>query len=476
MATVKMFNHHFRTPFIFLLVIEFLILFFSVYSGGYWRFDELEWQPVLFNLENYPLRALTYAFLMVFAMIAMGHYQVAITDGRLYLPYIIVRLLISLTLGTIALVVLYYAVPDVLLGRGILAYSVASSFIALMIVRLAFHHTVDGRSLRRKILVLGAGENAKNLMDPHGIGVALVPRHASYVIHGFIEIASEETQVAEQYLVKPGEDLAEYCAAYEIDEIVLAITDRRKQMPVNALLDCKLANVNVIDFVSFWEREKSMIRLDMMNPSWMIFSKESKHGVVDRFFRRLFDVTISLVLLIIMLPVLILTAFLIFVESGFKGPVFYKQTRVGMNGKNFDLLKFRSMIVNAEKDGSPQWADKNDVRITHIGKFIRKVRIDELPQIINIFNGDMSIVGPRPERPEFVSELEKKIPYYGIRHSVRPGLAGWAQLKYPYGASENDTYNKLQYDLYYVKNHSLMMDVLILLQTVEVIVLGKGAR
>ncbi|MET1256771.1 TIGR03013 family XrtA/PEP-CTERM system glycosyltransferase [Aliikangiella maris] len=476
MATVKLFNHHFRTPFLFLLVLEFLIFFTSVYVGEYLRFGEFLWQPQIENLSNFPLRALIFSIALLAGMIAMGQYQTPGPLGRFYLPAITVRVFISFALGLLALVIFYYLMPDLLLGRGIFAYSISVSFATIIVVRLIFLHTVDGRSLRRKILVYGASELASHLTDKKDANRALSPKNASYMIHGFVPVEGEEICVPDQYIVKPGNDLSEYCSAYNVDEIVLAIADRRKKMPVDALLDCKLANINIIDFVGFWEREKSMIRLDMMNPSWLIFGDGTRQGSISAFLARTFDILISALLLTMMFPFLVITAILIFIESGFKGPIFYRQTRVGLNGKTFELLKFRSMIVNAEKDGSPQWAQQNDMRVTRVGKFIRKVRIDELPQILNIFNGDMSLVGPRPERPEFVAELEKKIPFYSARHSVKPGLAGWAQLKYPYGASEEDTYNKLQYDLYYVKNHSLIMDVLVLLQTVEVIVLGKGAR
>lgn len=476
MATVKIFNHHFRTPFLFLLVIEFFIFFVSVYIGAYMRFDSLVWQPELPNLENFPLRTLVYSLAMMAGMVAMGQYQSPGPAGKYYLPTITIRIVISLILAGLGLVILYYLMPNLLLGRGILAYTIAASVIGLVVIRLVFYRTVDGRALRRKVLVLGAGHLAANLLDKDDSARALVPRNASYLVHGFVAIDNEKIDVPEQYLVNPGDNLAEYCLAYQVEEIVLAIEDRRKKMPVDELLDCKLSQINVMDFVDFWEREKSMIRLDMMNPSWMIFCEGCRQGSFSQFLTRAFDVAISFVILALMAPFLLLTAILIFIESGFKGPIFYKQTRVGLNGKTFELLKFRSMIVNAEKDGSPQWAGQNDVRVTRVGKFIRKVRIDELPQIINIFSGDMSIVGPRPERPEFVDDLQQKIPFYSARHRVKPGLAGWAQLKYPYGASEQDSYNKLQYDLYYVKNQSLIMDMLVLLQTVEVIVLGKGAR
>ncbi|TQV88876.1 TIGR03013 family XrtA/PEP-CTERM system glycosyltransferase [Aliikangiella coralliicola] len=475
MATVKIFNHHFRVPYVFLILIELSFLFGSVYAGSYLRFSELLWQPTAEELQFFPLRGAIYAIIMLFAMVAMGQYQTPGPRGKYYLPSIVVRVLISLTLGGLALAVVYYVFPNIVLGRGILAYTLLTSFIGLVLIRLIFFQTVDGRSLRRKVLVLGAGDLASHLLDKTDPVRILAPKNASYVIHGFVDFPDDQHSISEQYLVSPGDNLAEYCEAYEIDEIVLAISDRRKTLPVDALLDCKLSNINVIDFVSFWEREKGMLRLDMLNPSWMIFADGCKQSSFGLSIRRIFDIAISFVILAMMFPVLIVTAILIFIESGFKGPIFYSQIRVGLNGKPFKLLKFRSMVVNAEKDGA-QWAKQNDMRVTRIGKFIRKVRIDELPQMLNILRGDMSIVGPRPERPEFVEQLDNKVPFYSARHRVKPGLAGWAQLKYPYGASEDDAYNKLQYDLYYVKNHSFLMDVLVLLQTVEVIILGKGAR
>lgn len=484
MVTFKIFNHHFRTTFVFLILAEFLLLFGITYIAVYIRFDTLEWQPMIESLERLPMKAAVYSLFMVLSMVAMGQYQTPAPTGRHYFPHILQRVTISLILGSLGLLVVYYIFPKLLIGRGIFALAIGFSLFGLAVMRTVVYHTVGGRALRRKILVLGVGEFAKNILDADSQNESkenkssrvLSPSFASYVIHGFVQVAEEEIKISEKYLVNTGDNLADYCREYQIDEVVLAISDRRKKMPVEALLECKLAKINVIDFVSFWEREKGMLRLDMLHPSWMIFSEGVAGGGIGNLFSRLFDIAFSFVILSFMFPILILTAILIFIESGFSGPIFYRQTRVGQNGKNFDLLKFRSMIVNAEKKGEAQWAKESDSRVTRVGSFIRKVRIDELPQLLNIFRGDMSIVGPRPERPEFVKDLEAKIPFYGSRHSVKPGLAGWAQLKYPYGASEDDAYNKLQYDLYYVKNHSILMDAFILLQTVEVILLGKGAR
>lgn len=473
---MKFFNHHFRTPFLFLLLTEYALLFFSAYAGVYLRFREFIWQPETDSLETFPMKAFIFATVLLLAMISMGQYQIPGPRGKHLFPTVLIRTFISLVLGTLALFIIYYIFPPIYIGRGIMLLALSFSLVTLTIIRLIFYNTVDSRALRQRILVLGAGNLAYFLLEKRKNAKELAPKNASYMIHGFVAIDDETPKVPEKYLVKPGLDLADYCENYEIDEVVLAIGDRRKIMPVDALLDCKLSNINVIDFVAFWEREKGMLRIDRLNPSWMIFCDGCNQGGMNKFAYRAFDLLLSSIILILMLPFLLITALLIYIENGFKGPIFYKQKRVGLNGEPFDLLKFRSMVVNAEVDGKAKWADKNDTRITKVGKFIRKVRIDELPQILNIFRGDMSLVGPRPERPEFVGELEKKIPFYNVRHRVKPGLAGWAQLKYPYGASEKDTYNKLQYDLYYVKNHSFFMDVLVLLQTVEVIILGKGAR
>lgn len=423
---------------------------------------------------------------MILGMIALGQYQAPGTQGRHYFPYILLKTTLSLIFGGMGLLVIYYAVPELWIGRGIFGYSVVVGIIGIAIYRVILYKMIDGRSLRKRILVLGAGNLAYDLMqeldddnkteNKYQASSSLNPSYASYVIHGFVNIGDEDVKVDKMYLVNPGERLVAYCLEYHIDEIVLAINDRRKKMPVEDLLDCKLSNIAVTEFVAFWEKEQGLLRTDMLNPSWLIFCEGCQQGGFERAFCRGFDIIMSLLILMLMFPILLITALIIFVENKFAGPIFYDQERVGFNGINFKLLKFRSMVVNAEKEGEAKWADRNDSRVTKVGRFIRKVRIDEIPQMLNILRGDMSLVGPRPERPEFVRILSEKMPFYATRHRVKPGLAGWAQLKYPYGADEYDAMRKLQYDLYYVKNHSILMDMLVLLQTIEVVVLGKGAR
>jgi sugar transferase (PEP-CTERM system associated) len=252
--------------------------------------------------------------------------------------------------------------------------------------------------------------------------------------------------------------------------------DRRAGFPMDELLECRLEGVDIVELVTFLERETGKVRLDILNPSWMIFSEGFRQGRIHTSLERAFDVLASLTLLVVAAPLMLLTMIAIKLTEGPRASIFYRQVRVGQYGKPFKLLKFRSMREDAERDGKAQWAQKNDTRVTRIGGFIRMTRIDELPQILNVLRGEMSFVGPRPERPEFVEQLNERIPYYRERHSIKPGITGWAQLCYPYGSSESDAIEKLQYDLFYVKNHSLLFYLAILVQTVEVIVWRKGAR
>ena len=260
------------------------------------------------------------------------------------------------------------------------------------------------------------------------------------------------------------------------EEIVIAMDDRRGNLPIRELLDCRLQGIEVIDLIEFLERETGKIRIDLVSPGWLIFSEGFRKTKFRQAVKRLMDVTVSAIALVFFLPMLIIVALLIKLEDGLRAPVLYRQLRVGHNGVPFNVLKFRSMVVDAEADGKAVWATENDNRVTRVGRVIRKLRLDELPQIFNVLPGQMSIVGPRPERPEFVDKLSESIPYYAERHTVKPGVTGWAQLRYSYGASEEDAAEKLKYDLYYVKNHTMLLDLLIILQTVEVMLWSKGAR
>jgi sugar transferase (PEP-CTERM system associated) len=278
-------------------------------------------------------------------------------------------------------------------------------------------------------------------------------------------------------LIKLDMPLVQYAEQNDVDEIVLAVDDRRQGgLPTTDLLDCKMSGIDILDMVSFFERWTGKIRLDILYPSWLYLSEGFHESTFRNVIKRTSDILAVLLLLPVTIPLMILSITAIFIESKGRGSVFYKQTRIKQNNIPFQIYKFRSMEVDAEKAGTARRASKNDSRVTRVGSIMRALRLDELPQLINVLKGDMSFVGPRPERPEFVDELSEKLPYYAERHRVKPGLTGWAQIRYPYGCTDEDAKEKLQYDLYYVKNFSIYLDILILLQTAEVVMMGKGAQ
>ena len=348
--------------------------------------------------------------------------------------------------------------------------------ICVSITRGTFSVTLGRGLLKRRVLVLGNGAQAARIAK-----LAESGENEHFVPISFIGMPGERSNArrdpGDWQVSKPApltdDALTEMVWRVGASEIVVAADDRRG-LPVRQLLHCKLAGIKVTDFLDFWERETRTIDLDALKPSWLFYSDGFRCGPLDEFLKRAFDIAVSLGLLLLTLPLLAFTACLIKLES--PGPIFYHQDRVGLRGRVFTILKFRSMRMDAETDGRPRWASERDPRVTRIGAIIRKLRIDELAQIFNVLRGDMSFVGPRPERPFFVAELTRSIPYYSERHWVRPGITGWAQVNYPYGASTEDAWIKLTYDLYYVKNRSIFLDLMIMLQTARVIFWNNGAR
>jgi sugar transferase (PEP-CTERM system associated) len=354
-------------------------------------------------------------------------------------------------------------------GRTIALTTVVGALLAALVLAIV-GKLINEDVFRRRVVVYGSGVRAKN--------ISLLRRRADqrgFRLLGFVPLTDEPIEVGDSKILPVQGSLLAYAQANEVDEIVIAMDDRRRNFPVADLLECRLAGITITDIVTFLERETGKVHLDVLNPSWLIFADGFRRDVVRRYEERLFDVASSSVLLLLTAPIMLLTVLAIKLEDGIRAPIFYRQKRVGYGGEVFDVIKFRSMRTDAEKNGAV-WATAQDSRVTRVGNIMRKLRIDELPQIINVFKGDMAFVGPRPERPEFVSQLAETIPYYNERHWVKPGITGWAQLCYPYGASERDAVEKLQFDLYYVKNHSLLFDIMILVQTAEVILLRKGAR
>jgi sugar transferase (PEP-CTERM system associated) len=353
----------------------------------------------------------------------------------------------------------------------VVGYAMLVGVVLAGLMRVLLSKVINEDVFRRRVLIYGAGTRAESVSN--------LRRRADqrgFKIMGFVAAQDEASAVPGDRLLHSDKSLVALANELEVDEIVVAMDDRRRNFPVAELLECRLAGIDVVEVISFLERETGKVRLDVLHPSWLIFSSGFRRDPLREATRRSFDFLASVVLLIVASPFILLTTLAIKLEDGLWAPVLYRQTRVGLLGRTFEIMKFRSMRIDAEKDGQAQWATENDDRVTRLGRFIRKTRIDELPQIFNVLRGDMSFVGPRPERPQFVDQLSERIPYYRERHWVKPGITGWAQLCYAYGASEADAAEKLQFDLFYVKNHGLLFDLMILLQTAEVILLGKGAR
>ena len=455
-----MFGHYWQLGLVLLWVLESMVIFASCVLAFRWfgaTDDGILW-----------FQACVLAGCVMVAAIAMGLFSRRLRDRTVG---VVLRIGVSVTAGAFLGGLLLYVSPDHRPSWTEIFGFVGIGLISLTIVRIVAHGLIDEDILKRRILVYGSGNNAARIL-------ALRRRNdqRGFKVVGFVPSRNDERVVPEDKLLKGDAPLAATASALEIDEIVVAMDDRRQQFPLKDLLDCRLAGIEIIELASFFERETGKVYLDILIPSWMIFGAGFRRDIIRRYSETFFDVLASFALLLLALPVMALTVLAIKMEEGLSAPVLYGQPRVGFGGRVFRVLKFRSMRVDAEKDGRARWATANDDRVTRVGRFIRKVRIDELPQLFNVLTGRMSFVGPRPERPEFVKQLNESIPYYDVRHAVKPGITGWAQLCYPYGASEQDATEKLQYDLYYVKNHSLVFDILILLQTVEVILFGKGAR
>lgn len=409
---------------------------------------------------------LGYAAFIEVAMIAVGVYG---ADALQSLRYAMARLIVAISLGVIGLSVLYFLIPQISFWRSNLLYAMGMSVLLLIFLRILLGKTLGSQAFKRRIVVLGAGPRAarlKVLSKAPGAGFAVV---------GYVSMSEANRVIPEAIARDAIYNLADHVVLLNASEVVLALEERRNALPLKDLLRVKTTGVHVNEISTFLERETGRVDLDSVNPSWLIFSDGFSSGrMVSSAFKRLFDIGASLLLLVLTLPLVLVTAIAIRFES--KGPAFYRQRRVGLYGVGFDVIKLRSMRQDAEVGGKAVWAEKDDPRITRIGRIIRKLRIDELPQCWSVLKGEMSFVGPRPERPQFVEDLEQKLPYYAERHMVKPGITGWAQINYPYGASIEDSRQKLEYDLFYAKNYSPFLDLLILLQTIRVVLFPAGAR
>ena len=465
---IRLFKHYIPAPLLLLATAEVVILLSSMHVGVSLRFITAHPGDIS-SVGFLTPKAVVFAFVILGVMTAFGLYQRHSVEQSPWADFI--RVTASFFVGLIVMILIFYAFPDLYLGRGAFALAFVYAFVSVLVTRFLFMKFADHSALRRRVLLVGSGSRAAKVQSLEKDATGKV----QFNLVGCLPLSNERVDCDKIRMLPDQGSILSVARKYKVDEIVVGVRDRRNgAMPTSQLLECKLAGIEVIDLPSFFERQMGHIQLESLNPSWMIFSDGFQRSSMKDITKRAFDIVVSGLLLLLTLPVFFLTALLVWLESG--SPVLYRQERVGEHGRVFQVLKFRSMRRDAERDGVPQWAKKQDARVTRVGKVIRLLRIDELPQIFNVLRGDMSFVGPRPERPYFVDELSKKVTYYPSRHTVKPGITGWAQIRYPYGATVEDAIQKLQYDLYYVKNHTLFLDMIILLQTAQVVLFGKGAR
>lgn len=460
---IRLFKHYIPHAVLLLGLLDLGLLFLASEAAWQLRAGQIGMEIAHFGGRWVPLFGTSLVIWL--AMIAVGVYG---PNALRSLRFAGARVLVAISLGIIALAVIDFVIPTDFFWRSTLLYTMGLAILVLVADRLLLNSFLGSSAFRRRVMVLGAGDRAQRLRE-----LGEKP-DTGFAIVAYIAM-SDDPRVVEEAIPRLAiHDLGRFVENLGVSEVVLALQERRNALPLKDLLRIKTKGVHVNDFSSFIERETGRVDLDTINPSWLIFSDGfSSSRMFSSAVKRIFDITASLILLALTLPVIVLLAGIVKLDS--KGPAFFRQQRVGLYGEPFTLIKLRSMRTDAEKDGA-KWAEENDPRITPVGRLIRKLRIDELPQTWSVLKGQMSFVGPRPEVPKFVDSLEEEIPFYGERHMVKPGITGWAQINYPYGASVEDSRRKLEYDLYYAKNYTPFLDFVILLQTVRVILWPEGVR
>lgn len=460
---IRLFKHYISYNVVLLSLIDLVLLVLA--GEAAWRLRVMQIGVGVGQFSDRAVEIGIFAGVIWLGMIAVGTYgPLALRSIR----FATARLLVAVSLGVLAISLMDFVLPGAALWRSVLLYAMGIAIFVLVANRLVAGKILGVEAFRRTVVVLGAGERAQRLRR-------LSQRPESgFLVASFIAMGDSTPVIDTAVPRETIADLGRFVHRAGATEVVLALQERRNSLPLKDLLRIKTQGVQVYDFSSFLEREMGRVDLDTLNPSWLIFSDGFSAGRrLSSIGKRLFDIVVSLAILIVGLPLIALFALLVKLDS--PGPAFFRQKRVGLYGQNFTLIKLRSMRIDAESGGA-KWAEKDDPRITGVGKLIRKVRIDELPQVWSVLKGDMSFVGPRPEVPAIVVELEQELPFYAERHVVKPGITGWAQINYPYGASIEDARQKLEYDLYYAKNYTPFLDLLILLQTARVILWPEGAR
>ena len=461
---IRLFKHYIPYPVLLLGLIDFLLLLMAAEAG--WILRAVQINMDVGSIVDRPAPIFSFAIALQLALIAVGIYG---PEALQSLRFAAARILVAISLGVIFLSLMSFAMPGVTLWRSNSLYAMVLAILFLMVVRALLGTILDSDIFKRRLLILGSGPRAGRI-------AALDKRPESgFIIAGYVDMNEGPSLIESAVKREDIVNLPQHVIDLAASEVVLALEERRNSLPVADLLTIKTTGVHVNDLSSFLERETGRVDLDSVNPSWFIFSDGFSSGRrLSTLFKRSFDIFLSFLLLLLTGPIILIFALLIKLES--PGGSFFKQERVGLYGQTFKILKLRSMCSDAEIGGEAIWATENDPRITRIGRFIRKVRIDELPQAWSVLKGEMSFVGPRPERPQFVNKLQTKMPFYAERHIVKPGITGWAQINYPYGASTEDARHKLEYDLYYAKNYTPFLDLLIILQTIRVILWPEGAR
>ena len=435
----------------------------SFYAGIHIRFGGFQE-----NLQKYePLipRIVIFVLVLIFCSFFTELYNQEKNTGE---KEILTRSLIACLFSFFVLSAFYYTLPYTEIGRGILVISLIVFWVLQSLWHITYEVFLHLPRFARRVLILGNGPTSEK------IGNLINSINLRYVLAGYINCPAEPLAVSALPAAANGDSLIETARRQRAHKIVISLSERRGALPLREILDCKLSGIDILDGPSFYEQVTGKLLIEDIKPSWFIFSDGFNITSVKRFYKRLFDVAFAVIGLLIVMPLIPLIAVLIKIDS--PGPVFFRQVRVGEREKIFVLFKFRTMQHKSEIKTGAVWAQKNDPRVTRVGRFLRKTRLDEIPQFYNVLKGDMSFVGPRPERPEFIGKLKEIIPYYSERHFVKPGITGWAQVKYPYGASVEDAIEKLRYELYYIKNLSLFLDMLIVLETIKVVVFGRGGR
>lgn len=459
---LKVFSHYFPSGTLLQAAVDTALLFMAVLAVILLQAGSgtVDWMTVAPS-------AVVFALAMVGLNTAMGLYRWRWggTSGA-----VLRRALLSVVVSAPCALLILNVLPWAAVTSAPTQFAVVIALGLLLLMRGVGSRSGTDSLLGPRVLIIGAGRDAEEVYRTLVNG-----QLRNGVPIGFFAGANEDEWSVDSYKVLPVGDLLETVRYHKVNEVVVALRERRGgSVSLRALLDCKMVGVKVTDLSTFFERTAGQVRVDSLRASWLIYGDGFRQGWLRTTIKRSFDLISSVLLLVLALPLMVLTALLILIEDG--PPIFYRQERVGRGGRVFEVIKFRSMRRDAEKDGRPRWASSNDDRVTRVGRVIRKLRIDELPQLFNVLVGEMSLVGPRPERPYFVDQLTQEVPFYSVRHCVKPGVTGWAQVRYQYGASVHDSVEKLQYDLYYVKNHTLVLDILVLFETVRVVLTGEGAQ